>query len=121
MRFELDPLTRRRAEAVKDVNAAFNGAALADLHRSQAHAWKRDVATAVAAGGALEADHPFAAEAALRGISLADFAQLVLSMPVEIDTLELARQRHLLAIDAAATPDDVAAIVAQAKLETGGR
>lgn len=121
MRFDLDPLAPVRAGAVSDVNAAFNAAALADLHRNQAHAWKRETAAAVAAGDELDADHPFAGEAALRGLSLAEFAELILAKPVETDTLELARQRHLLAIETAATPDEVMAIVAQAKLETGGR
>lgn len=121
MKLCFDPMSTLRANATATINDAANARALADLHRNQAHAWKRETAAAVAAGAELDADHPFAGEAALRGLSLAEFAELILAKPVETDMLELARQRHLLALETVATPDEVMAIVAQAKLEIGGR
>lgn len=121
MKLSGNPMQSVRAAATVRVNEYFNGLAVARLHRSQAHAWKRETAAAVAAGAALDADHPFAGEARLRDLSLAEFAALILSKPAASDALELARQRHLLAIEAAQTPDDVAAIVSQARLETGTR
>lgn len=111
-----DPMRNVRSVATARINEYFNRLSIARHQRSQAHAQKREIATIIAVGGELAEDHPFAAEAALRDLTLLEFARLVLSKPIETDTLELARQRHLLAIDAAVTPDEVDAIVAQASL-----
>lgn len=110
MKLITDPMPTLRQAATRQVNEAYARTAALDLHRAQAHARKREIAAAVAAGGAAPAE--FAEEAALRGVSAADLAATILAKPFAGDALELRRQRLLLAIEAAATPGALKAVLA---------
>lgn len=105
MRIVVDPMPALRAAAVAKVNERFNYLASQNLHRDAAHAHKRAVAAAVIAGEVPPAE--FAAEAALRGVEPKWLAFDIESRPNESAQRELARQTELLAIAAAARPDQL--------------
>lgn len=109
MKITMDPMPALRAAATARVNSAFESAT--STHRSQAHRRKKEIATAVVAGGASTPE--FAEEAALRNITVQAFAELIAGKPDPIDQQELKRQKLLLALVNAKTPQDVAAITTQ--------
>ena len=109
MKLTADPMPALRRQATEQINQAFAHWSSTELHRDQAHARKRTVAQEVEAGGA--PPEAFAAEAEMRGMAVVDFARLVLSKPMALDARELERQRMLLAIEAANTPEHLANIV----------
>ena len=85
-------------QARKDaVNAAFDAAA--QSHVAQAHAMKRAWATTQ--------DERLKPEADLRGITVAELSALILSKPDAFAERELNRQRIMLAIEAAQTPQEL--------------
>lgn len=96
----LDYMSKRRAELKAAVNAAFN--TTAQSHVAMAHAQKR--------AWAETQDARLQAEADLRGISIADFAALILSNPDTVAERELQRQRIMMHIDAATTSAELDAI-----------
>ncbi|MGB6080201.1 MAG: hypothetical protein WBF99_12155 [Xanthobacteraceae bacterium] len=105
LKLNLDPMPDCRADAVKQINAYFANHMSLHAQRSLAHRRKADQAAAVLAGAAPA--EGFAAEAALRGLAVRNFATLVSSKAGaadDLDAIELRRQRALLAIDAATTP-----------------
>jgi hypothetical protein len=108
-----DPMPMLRIAAIARVNEHFNRRAHELAHIDHAHARKRAVAAAVMAGQAIVDDHPFLQEAAMRGINKTDFAQIVANKPDAIAHRELARQRAIHAIEAAATPAELDAIVSR--------
>lgn len=118
----MDPMPKRRAEAKDEINSHFNGIAAGNAHRFKAHIRKWEVAALVLDQGATIPDgHPFAQEAALRGLSVTDFAKLIASKPHAIDANELHRQKTLIAVEAAATPADIDRILDEAAIHSGSK
>lgn len=100
-----------RAIASNKVNRAFSLEASQNAHKALAYPEKRASAEAVLSGGAPSAE--FVAEAALRGLSLEEMAQLVISKPVPtIAQRELDRQKLMFQIEASEDPSELEAIVA---------
>jgi hypothetical protein len=108
-----DPMPMLRLAAVARVNEHFNRRHHERAHLDHAHASKRAIAAAVMAGEPIADDHPFAAEAELRGLNLADFAQVVANKPDHAMARELERQQAIHAIEAAATPAELDSITAR--------
>ena len=104
MKLALDPMPALRASAEAKVNQWFD--AKAQPHRDAAHTAKRAAATA-------GSPYPvwFSQEAALRKITPAELANLILSKPDVVGHRELQRQQTLAQIAAAATPDALTSIV----------
>jgi hypothetical protein len=105
-------MSMRIAVARDAINAHFAAVAAQQAHRDQAHTGKRAVATQVTAGTSLSDDDPFAVEASLRSMSIADLAMEVLSKPDTFAARELERQRLLLAVEAAKTPAEIETAIA---------
>ncbi|ETR75922.1 hypothetical protein X566_20210 [Afipia sp. P52-10] len=108
---KIDPMPALRVSATLKINADFNRRASETLHRDHAYRRKREVANAVLRGEQLEPKHAFAREAEMRGVTLIDLAAIVAAKPDAIDEREARRQELLIAIDQAATPDELAAIL----------
>lgn len=106
----IDTMSTARLEKAEQVNAMFNRIAAESLHTDGAHASKRAIAKAVAVGGAPTAE--FEAEATARGITPAALAALILSKTDGLAVRELARQEMMLKIDAAASLQDLEAVLA---------
>lgn len=106
MKLTANPLPAAKASAIDAVNGRF--AAMADPHRDQAHRRKREVAAQVLRGGGFTDE--FAAEAALRGLDVKSFATLIAGKPDPIDGRELARQKLMIAIEAANSLAELSAI-----------
>jgi hypothetical protein len=107
MKIDTDPMPLLRIAARDRVDLWFNDVAGRALHRDAAHVAKRAAAQRIVAGETLTA---LDEEAALRGLSSADLARLILSKPDEIMDREVGRQRVFAAIAQAATPaalDDI--------------
>jgi hypothetical protein len=112
-KISLDPMPDAREAAVARINAHFAHMAATDGPREQAWRRKREVATAVAAGG--EGTFFFAQDAGRAGMTVAEFAGFILAKqdPAEIaDAREDARQAALHAVEAATSPDELHAIAA---------
>lgn len=109
MRINVSLMGAARAAVVVRVNDHFNVLASREVHRDQAHAAKRIVATAILAGG--DAPAEFAAEAEMRGITSKSLAEDIVSKPNEAALRELARQRLLLAIVAATTAEELKVVL----------
>jgi hypothetical protein len=107
MKLSLDPMPGLRAAAVSKINAQFN--VQAQPHVDAAHARKREIAQAVKAGG--EGPIEFVSEAALRGKTPAQFADLILSKAAALDARELQRQMALMKLETLTTPDEIAALL----------
>jgi hypothetical protein len=105
VRISSNPMPFLRAAAVVKVNEQFNCQATQNIHRDAAHSHKRTVAAAVLAGAEPTAE--FIAEATLRDVSAAALAADIASRPNLAAARELERQRLLLAIEAATTPDQL--------------
>ena len=97
MKLVLDPMPAARKARKDKVNAAFDTGAQA--HIAQAHAIKR--------AWAETQDERLRPEADLRGVTVAELAALILSKPDTFAARELHRQRIMLAIEAAQTPDEL--------------
>lgn len=106
----IDPMPVLRTAATETVNDRFNAEAQTSIHRDQAHAEKRAIATTVSAGGSPSPE--FTAEATLRAVTPTALAALVLSKPNLAAQRELARQQIMVRIDAATTPAEIADILA---------
>jgi hypothetical protein len=107
MKIDTDPMPLLRIAARDKVDMAFNADAQRHLHRNAAHVAKRAAAQRLLAGEPVTA---LDEEAALRGLSSADLARLILTKPDEIMEREVCRQRVFAAIAQAATPaalDDI--------------
>jgi hypothetical protein len=107
MKIDTDPMPVLRIAARDKVDIWFNDVAQRHLHRNAAHVAKRAAAERLLAGETMTA---LDEEAALRGLSSADLARLILSKPDEILAREACRQRVFAAIAQAATPaalDDI--------------
>lgn len=109
---KLDPMPMLRVSATLKINERFNAIAATNLHRDHAYRRKREVANAVMRSESLDAAHPFAREARMRGISVRELADVVAAKADTIDQREGERQRLLLEIEAATTPDAITAILA---------
>lgn len=112
-KINLDPMPAARSAMVERINAHFSHLSFVEGHREQAWRRKRDVATAVSAG--MEGTFAFAQDAQRAGMTVAEFADLILAKrdPAEItDDRENARQAALHAVDAATSPADLQAISA---------
>lgn len=105
MRTNADSMPVRRAKATSEINEHFNALASKEVHRDMAHAAKRSAAAAVLAGGSALAW--FTAEADLRGVTVEALAADIASKPDNAAERELKRQRLMLAIAAATTPDEI--------------
>lgn len=112
MKLIADVMPMVRSAAEFRLNEHFNRIASHEIHRDQAHRQKREVAGRVLAGEVLPDDHPFAAEAALRSMSVQDFAAAVAAKPDNVQAREIARQRLMLRIADANTPADIDAVLA---------
>lgn len=115
MKIVLNALPGQKTAAVAKVNAYFAAAAASVAMQEAAWLRKREVASSILSG-ADTAPAEFTQEAALRGITTAELARLILSKadPAELaDAREFRRQRALLAIDAATTPAELDAILAE--------
>lgn len=99
-----DPMPKLRAAAVTKINAQFN--TRAQPHIDAAHARKREIAQAVKAGG--DAPVEFASEAALRGKTPAELADLILSKSAALDARELQRQMALMKLETLTAPAEIA-------------
>ena len=100
MKFTIDPMPALRTARKDRVNGAFNQTA--GSHVSQAHAQKRLWATTQ--------DERLKPEADLRGITVAELSALILTKPDDLAERELHRQRLMLAIESAQTPQELDAI-----------
>lgn len=112
-----DPMKACRAKAADDVNEKFAVMATQAAFLERTHARKRQIAQAVMNGAILEEDHPFAAEAKLRGLPQEEFARDIVYKPdvvLESDRRELLRQKIMLKLDAARTPGEVAEVMHEA-------
>ena len=112
MKLTLDPMPALRATAAVKVNGHFARLAGATMHQESAWRRKREIARDVRSGDA--AGMAISEEASLRGLTIQAFADLILAKPdpAQIaDTRELGRQTALLAIDAAATPAELDALL----------
>jgi hypothetical protein len=96
-----------RIAAVARINEHFNRRSHELSHIEHAHARKRHLAAAVMAGEKISDDHPFAQEAALRGVNVSDFAQTIANKPDTISHRELHRQQVLMKIESAPTPAEL--------------
>jgi hypothetical protein len=110
VKLTLDPMPSLRMAAIARINEHFNRRYHDRAHLDHAHGRKRQIAAAVMAGEAITEDHPFAQEAALRGINLSDFAQVIANKPDNISQRELQRQQIIMQIEGAATPAELDAI-----------
>jgi hypothetical protein len=112
-KINLDPMPAARSAAVDRINAHFAYLNSVETHREQAWRRKREIAIEVAAGG--DGTFAFAQDAERAGMSVAEFAKLILAKqdPAEIaDAREDARQAALHAVDAATSPAELQAISA---------
>lgn len=112
-KISLDPMPAARAAMVERINAHFAHMSMVEGHREQAWCRKREVATAVAAGG--EGTFAFAQDAERAGMTISEFADFILAKqdPAEIaDAREDARQAALHAVEAATSPAELQAISA---------
>ena len=112
MRLNLDPMPALRKAAVDKINEHYLGRLGGGLPWTTAHRRKAEHARAALAG---DIAPTFVAEAELRGMTVGDFAHLVLAKAAKDDgwdAAELERQRALLAVDAAQTPAEIDAILA---------
>lgn len=103
-------MPKRAAAAVEQINAHF---AVAANPLDEIHARKREIAIAVKAG--TSPPDAFAQEAGLRGVTVEQLADLVLSKPCPVtaaDERELNRQKLLLAVAAAKTPAAIDSVLA---------
>ena len=91
MKVSFDPTIEMRKEAKRRMNVGFNNLAAQNLHTDHAYAHKRAVAKDIKRGS--EAPSHIVQEAALRGISLEDLADLILSKPNIMAERELLRQQ----------------------------
>lgn len=108
----LNPMVEKRERAVAQINAHFSHQYLSGAFCRQSHLVKAEQARAALDG---DVAPTFAAEAELRGMTVEEFANLVLRKASEDDgwdAAELERQRALLAVDAAQTPAEIDAILA---------
>lgn len=109
MRLQLDPMPALREEATRRINERFAGIATANAHRDHVHARKRADAQIVADGGA--PSELLSAEAEMRGVAVHELAALIVSKPDTVAARELERQRIMLAVDRAASKDELAALL----------
>jgi hypothetical protein len=100
----IDPMPALREAKKERVNAAFNDWAASTAHVDQAHAQKREWASA--------RDPRLQAEADLRGMTLEQLAALILSKPDELAAREAKRVAIMVKIDQAATPAELETITA---------
>lgn len=112
-KINLDPMPMFRISGIARVNEHFNRRFHERAHIDYAHSNKRQVARAFMLGEDIGADHPFAAEAASRGMNLLDFAQMIANKPDTISMREGDRQEALAAIEAAETPADIELILSK--------
>lgn len=115
MRLTLDPMPALRKAAAEKINDHYLGRLGGGLPWTTAHRRKADQARAALTG---DIAPTFAAEAELRGMTVEDFAQLVLRKAAKDDgwdATELERQRALLAVEAAQTPGEIDGIVKGAR------
>lgn len=108
MKINLDPLPNLRLAAEDKINQHFNEISKTFLHRDKAHASKRAIAESVVNGGA--STDEFVEEATLRGLSPLDLAKLILSKPDTLAARELQRQKLMIAIQSAGTPEALDAL-----------
>lgn len=99
MKLSVDPMPALRQARTDAVNRRFNDLAVLNLQRDQAHAQKRQWASTQ--------DPRLAPEAALRGITVAALAELILSKSDNAAAREIERQRLLLKIAAGTKPCDL--------------
>lgn len=112
MKLVIDPMPTLRNEATDKINARYLNLIRADLVKRTVHQRKAEQARAALAGNV---EPTFAAEADLRGLKVEEFSNLVLNKAKADDgynEIELMRQRALLAVEAAATPAEIEAILA---------
>jgi hypothetical protein len=100
----IDPMPALREAKKERVNAAFNDWAASTAHLDQAHAQKREWASA--------RDPRLQAEAELRGMTLDELAALILSKPDNLAAREAKRIAIMVKIDRATTPAELEAITA---------
>lgn len=106
----IDTMASARVEKAEQVNAMFDRLASASPHREASHPMKRAVAMAVEAGSEPPAE--FEAEATARGMTPAALAALILSKTDTLAQREWTRQQMMLKIDAAASLQDLEAVLA---------
>lgn len=105
MKIEIDPMKFLRLRAKAMINKSINAEANGRTHIEAAHRAKRRQAETVLSGGPATVE--FAGEAELRGISIEEFAQMIVAKPDELAERELDRQRALIAVDAATSRYDI--------------
>ena len=102
-----------RAEAIDRAEMHYNGLAVASQHREQAHRHKSEAANHIVMG---YDNNDLDEEAELRGMTRLQLAELILSKPDELMPRENERQRVKFAIARAKTREDIADIMAEAKI-----
>ncbi len=107
MKLTIDPMDQVRKRAERRVN--FHRVVSA---QDLAHDHKRRLAAAVAAGG--EPTPEFSRAAAIEGTSVAGLAAIILAKPDAVMACENARRALILRIRAAATAEQIAAILDEA-------
>ncbi len=112
MKISMDPMAKLRITGSAAVNLFFMRLAGEQLHRDAAHRRKREIARDVVAG---KGGNPaFTEEARLRGIQPLELARQIKDRPDAIDERELQRQRLLIGIEQAATPEQIETILKDA-------
>jgi hypothetical protein len=97
-----DPMAALRADRAERVNRNFSTIAADRLHLDSAHAQKRVWAASQ--------DDRLKPEADLRGITVAELAAQIMAKPDHAAARELSRQKIMMRIDAARTPEELQAI-----------
>jgi hypothetical protein len=106
-------MAKRIDDARDQINAHFVSLSAQSAALDAIHMRKREIASEVKPGEA--APDALAQEAALRGITPEQLADLILSKPCPIaaaDERELERQRMLLTVESATTPSAIDAVLA---------
>lgn len=127
MKISMDPMSRLREDAESKIDLHFNSLAVASAHRDAAHKAKREIAQSVMDQlsnpgllgrlgfrnvAQIPDDHPFAQEAALRGLPVEEHARDIVAKPDNVQLRELRRQRLRALIKAAQTPAEIAGLIA---------
>jgi hypothetical protein len=107
VRITVSPIAGHRSEAIAAIDAHFN-----HTHAGKLAAYAAKRAAALRAVERDEITPEFEAAASVEGMSAAAFARLIRSKPDASLTLETERRRAVLAVRAAASIDEIKAIVA---------
>lgn len=117
MRFETDPMTVLRLDAVNQINDYFNSLAAGNMQQDHEHTLKRTAAQQVDSG--LPASPEFTAAAAIEGLTPQTLATVILAKPDDVMVRANNRRTVILQAKRAATPDELQTIITAAGVNSG--